>query len=91
MRNSKGVTRVVHYNLMFLHNFGIYKKPKILVSYYVMPLYQSSLSSLLNREDFSAQNISELAAQILESLQTVHSTGRTFNDLKTDNIMLDGS
>ena len=35
--------------------------------------------------------MSKLAVQILESLQTVHSTRRTFNDLKPENIMLKDS
>jgi serine/threonine protein kinase len=33
----------------------------------------------------------KLAINLLRSLETVHSTGRTYNDLKPENIMLTGS
>ena len=32
-----------------------------------------------------------MAVQLIDSLQTVHSTGRTFNDIKPDNVMVSGS
>jgi serine/threonine protein kinase len=35
--------------------------------------------------------VSKMAVRILNSLKTVHSAGRTYNDLKPDNIMVSGS
>ena len=59
-----------------------------------MPLYEQDLGtylSLCKNGRLSAKEISNIGMGLLESLQTIHSTARTYNDLKPENIMINGS
>ena len=82
---------MIGYGLITLANFNESKTSKVLASFYVMPMYNLSLGQVLKGKSPEQAEIWLLASYLIESITTVHSTGRTYNDLKPDNIMLSDS
>lgn len=62
-------------------------------AYYVMPRYEAPLDTVLANMNcqISPVAVADIAVNLIESLKTVHATGRTYNDLKPENIMISGS
>jgi serine/threonine protein kinase len=87
-RKSKGVTQVIDYGMIVLTNFDNNKTSNDMASFYVMPRYKLSLGQVLRAQSLSKAEVCLLAQYLIESLRTVHSTGRTYNDLKPENIMI---
>ena len=82
---------MIGYGLITLVNFNESKTSKVLASFFVMPRYKFNLDQVLKGQSPEQAEIWLLASYLIESLRTVHSTGRTYNDLKPDNIMLSDS
>ena len=86
---SKGVTKLLDYGLFIVKNFDEGRQAPILASYYVMPRYAMSLERALKGTNLDQERVWALAQILIDSLRTVHATGRTYNDLKPENIMLE--
>lgn len=67
------------------------KKEKMIAGYYVMPKYRQQLLSYLNDHSgiISPNIVFEICIQLVHALKAVHEAGRTYNDLKQSNVMID--
>jgi serine/threonine-protein kinase PknG len=88
-RSSKGVTEVTHYDILLLKNFQRGSKTDTVCGYYVMPRYSMNLTTILEKGSLDVKTLLNICCQMVDSLKTVHSSGRTYNDIKPDNIMVD--
>lgn len=60
-------------------------------AYLIMPKYEMTLGSYLERQQVTCDDILEFGRQILTHLYVIHSAGYVHNDLKPDNFMINGS
>lgn len=55
-----------------------------------MKRYSYSLQDYINAgQNISLGDLQEIWTQLIKSIELVHNTGHTYNDLKLQNIMLD--
>ena len=65
------------------------KEPK-LVGYYVMKRCQITLDEYVSELSFmEPTEVFQISIEMLDTLEILHETGRTYNDLKLNNIMID--
>jgi serine/threonine protein kinase len=88
LRNSSGVSELIVYNLLFLKNFDENSSAEEVCSYYIMPRYTSTLEHYFKIKIPDTASILRAACILISSLKTVHSTGRTYNDMKPENVMV---
>jgi hypothetical protein len=90
-RNSRGVSKIVHYDVFQLRNFSKSKPGDALCAYFVMPKYKINLQTALKNYHPDAQSVFDIGSALIDSLKTVHSAGRTYNDIKPENVMIHDS
>ena len=81
----------MHYDVFKLTNFSKSKPGETLCAYFVMPKYQTNLHKALKSYHPDAQSVFDIGADLIDSLKTVHSSGRTYNDIKPENVMIHNS
>jgi serine/threonine-protein kinase len=80
------VRKLAHPNIVPIEYFGV-EGP---YTYFVMPLFKSSLrDALLRHKRLSPSFALNVAIQIADALTAVHSLGLIHRDIKPDNILLD--
>ena len=77
-----------------MRSYGIIKmitpEGELLAGFYVMRLCQMTLDAHINSNNsVSVLQCFQIAIELLDTLELLHETGRTYNDLKLNNIMLD--
>jgi serine/threonine protein kinase len=76
LRKSKNVIKMLDYDIIILTNFEDFTLQTC--GYYVMPLYESYQGCPF-----------DMTKQLLTALEGLHGIGRTHNDLKPDNVLMD--
>ena len=62
---------------------------EIIAGFYVMPKYSLNLEQFYeNGKMIKPTFIYQIASELLQSFEIIHSCGRTFNDLKPPNVMV---
>ena len=55
-----------------------------------MPKYTENLDQFITRQkSLDSETVMKITKQLLEAFEIVHSSGRTFNDIKPQNIMVE--
>jgi casein kinase 1 len=80
---------VVEYGMILFKESPTEDEEKLL-SYMIMPRYGHNLETIFERSScrFSNASILSLALATLDMLESVHSAGYVYNDLKLDNLMM---
>ena len=76
--------------MLILKNFTYEQNEMIdqVTGYFIMPKYTENLDQYLQRQSkIDSQTILKIIVQLIEAFDIVHASGRTFNDLKPQNIM----
>ena len=81
----------MHYDVFKLTNFSKSKPGETLCAYFVMPKYQTNLHKALKSYHPDAKSVFDIGSDLIDSLKTVHSSGRTYNDIKPENVMIHNS
>lgn len=91
--NKKGcakVPKVLDYGCLTLNNFK--HRSQEIMAFYVMPQYEKSLLDyILAETNIPRDFYLNLIIQLIDCIKEVHSTGRTYNDVKPENIMMNGN
>lgn len=89
---SLGVPELIHSGSLILNDFS-QPGEKTLLGFYIIPRYQSSLYEHLQRyQKFESQYIKQIlliGEQLTDILKIIHTSHRTYNDLKPENVMID--
>ena len=58
-----------------------------------MPKYDQTLASLVEKQHSTLDTkfYFEVAHELIDALQSLHAVGRTYNDMKPENVMFEGS
>ena len=83
---------MVDYGMLILNNFtsGRQKKSSQVAGYFIMPKYTENLDQYIQRQsNIDNETVLKFTVQLIEAFEIVHSSGRTFNDLKPQNIMVE--
>ena len=78
--------------MLILKNFTYEQNEMIdqVTGYFIMPKYTENLDQYLQRQSkIDSQTILKIIVQLIEAFDIVHASGRTFNDLKPQNIMVE--
>ena len=78
--------------MLVLNNFGFENGKPLnnVVGYFVMPKYSICLADHLERQNsVDILDLLHISSQLIDAYEIVHTAGRTFNDLKPCNIMLE--
>ena len=55
-----------------------------------MPKYDQTLQNMIETQKLDNKFFYEVAHELIDSLYSLHATGRAYNDLKPENVMFDG-
>jgi serine/threonine protein kinase len=82
------ISSIIDYGLIVLKNHGS-KSEKIdkPIGYYIMPKYSQNLEQYFC-DNNDPRFMFMAALQIIEAFEIVHKSGRTYNDLKPQNVMI---
>ena len=87
-RNScKNVSKIISYDMVIKKETN----SEIGLVYYIMPRYDYSLEDLVAIKTLHPIFYYEMAHELIDSLESLHATGRTYNDMKPENVMFEGS
>jgi serine/threonine protein kinase len=78
--------------MLILKNFTYEQNEMIdqVTGYFIMPKYTENLDQYLQRQSkIDSQTVLKIIVQLIEAFDIVHASGRTFNDLKPQNIMVE--
>lgn len=85
----QAVPQIIDHGIFVLQNYGEKKETKTF-GFYIMPIYEMNLKQYLSKLNgvIKTKKIFEVAYKLIGILKYVHTTRRTFNDLKPENIMI---
>ena len=91
--DSSLVPKIIDQGVLVLSNMKKDNRETLLAGYYVMPKYTQSLQNYLQKKNgaICPNVVFEISKQLLSALKAVHEAGRTYNDLKPSNIMIEFS
>jgi serine/threonine protein kinase len=85
------VPSIINQGIIGVSNMGKDKQEMFLAGYYIMPKYSESLQDYLDRSKgvICSNIVFEISNKLLKAIRAVHEAGRTYNDLKPSNIMIE--
>lgn len=78
--------------MLILENYSdqMDQKPNKIAGYYIMPKYSINLEEYLSgQSSIDKIEILKVCKQLIDAMEIVHASGRTYNDLKPQNVMLE--
>jgi serine/threonine protein kinase len=82
--------RSTHPNIISVIDYGSIMDGGVSVPFYVMPLYDSSLRSLI-KDGLKSESIIRLFTQLLNGMEAAHLQGIVHRDLKPENVLYNTS
>ena len=86
LSKGRNVAQLVDYGLVNINELNNNLEP-CLIAFFIAPMYEVTVADLFTR-DTPAHEILTMATQLLNGIRVLHNSGRTYNDLKPDNVMM---